>query len=150
MRFTLAQLRKFNMPYEYDEQIDLKFDLVGLEDIVDSSICNVHSLIRDRGDGSFKINFKINLTLTLEDAVSLSHIEFPIDIDAEEIFSDDESIEDAFLIEGITLDTKEAILANILINKPMTTSNEDFNQEIDEEEPEEKINPAFASLKDLL
>lgn len=150
MRFTLAQLRKFNMPYEYDEQIDLKSDLVGLEDIVDSSICNVHSVIRDRGDGSFKINFKINLTLTLEDAVSLSHIEFPIDIDAEEIFSDDESIEDAFLIEGITLDTKEAILANILINKPMTTSNEDFNQEIDEEEPEEKINPAFASLKDLL
>ena len=150
MRFTLAQLRKFNMPYEYDEQIDLKSDLVGLEDIVDSSICNVHSVIRDRGDGSFKINFKINFTLTLEDAVSLSHIEFPIDIDAEEIFSDDESIEDAFLIEGITLDTKEAILANILINKPMTTSNEDFNQEIDEEEPEEKINPAFASLKDLL
>ena len=150
MRFTLAQLRKFNMPYEYDEQIDLKSDLVGLEDIVDSSICNVHSVIRDRGDGSFKINFKINLTLTLEDAVSLSHIEFPIDIDAEEIFSDDESIEDAFLIEGITLDTKEAIVANILINKPMTTSNEDFNQEIDEEEPEEKINPAFASLKDLL
>ena len=150
MRFTLAQLRKFNMPYEYDEQIDLKSDLVGLEDIVDSSICNVHSVIKDRGDGSFKINFKINLTLTLEDAVSLSHIEFPIDIDAEEIFSDDESIEDAFLIEGITLDTKEAILANILINKPMTTSNEDFNQEIDEEEPEEKINPAFASLKDLL
>lgn len=150
MRFTLAQLRKFNMPYEYDEQIDLKSDLVGLEDIVDSSICNVHSVIRDRGDGSFKINFKINLTLTLEDAISLSHIEFPIDIDAEEIFSDDESIEDAFLIEGITLDTKEAILANILINKPMTTSNEDFNQEIDEEEPEEKINPAFASLKDLL
>ena len=150
MRFTLAQLRKFNMPYEYDEQIDLKSDLVGIEDIVDSSICSVHSVIRDRGDGSFKINFKINLTLTLEDAVSLSHIEFPIDIDAEEIFSDDESIEDAFLIEGITLDTKEAILANILINKPMTTSNEDFNQEIDEEEPEEKINPAFASLKDLL
>ena len=150
MRFTLAQLRKFNMPYEYDEQIDLKSDLVGLEDIVDSSICNVHSVIRDRGDGSFKINFKINLTLPLEDAVSLSHIEFPIDIDAEEIFSDDESIEDAFLIEGITLDTKEAILANILINKPMTTSNEEFNSDIDEEPTEEKINPAFASLKDLL
>ena len=150
MRFTLAQLRKFNMPYEYDEQIDLKSDLVGLEDIVDSSICNVHSVIRDRGDGSFKINFKINLTLTLEDAVSLSHIEFPIDIDAEEIFSDDESIEDAFLIEGITLDTKEAIVANILINKPMTTSNEEFNSDIDDEPKEEKINPAFASLKDLL
>ena len=150
MRFTLAQLRKFNMPYEYDEQIDLKSDLVGLEDIVDSSICNVHSVIRDRGDGSFKINFKINLTLTLEDAVSLSHIEFPIDIDAEEIFSDDESIEDAFLIEGITLDTTEAIVANILINKPMTTSNEEFNSDIDDEPKEEKINPAFASLKDLL
>jgi hypothetical protein len=41
-------------------------------------------------------------------------------------------------------------VANVLINKPMTTSNEEFNSDIDDEPTEEKINPAFASLKDLL
>ena len=102
----------------------------------------------NRGDDTYKINFKIKIVLTLEDAISLKQLDYPIEIDAEEIFSTDESDEDAFLIDGITLDTKEAIVANILINKPMSTTVEEF--ESDEDLEEEKINPAFASLKDLL
>ena len=151
MRFTLAQLKKYSMPYSFEETLDLSSDLDGLEDIVKSSPCVVSSTIYDRGDETYKVKFNIKVTLTLEDAISLKHFDFPIDVDAEEIFSTDEANEDAFLINGITLDTKEAILANILINKPMTTSSEEFDSDIeDEEEPEEKINPAFASLKDLL
>ncbi len=151
MRFTLAQLRKYAMPYSYEETLDLSSDLDGLEDIVKSSPCNVKATIYDRGDETYKVEFNISITLTLEDAVTLKHFDFPVDIDAEEIFSTDEANEDAFLIEGVTLDTKEAIVANILINKPMSTSSEDYEEDIeDEEESEEKINPAFASLKDLL
>ncbi|MBQ7641702.1 MAG: DUF177 domain-containing protein [Acholeplasmatales bacterium] len=149
MRFTLAQLKKTQMPYSYDETIDLSNELDGLEDIVKSTPCIVKSTIMDRGDETYKVKFNINITLTLEDSVSLKHFDFPIDVDAEEIFSTDESNEDAFLIDGITLDTKEAILANILINKPMATTVEEFESDLDDSE-EEKINPAFASLKDLL
>lgn len=148
MRFTLAQLKKISMPYSYDEVLDLSADLDGLEDIIKTSPCEVSSTIMNRGDDTYKIVFKIKIILTLEDSVSLKHIDYPIDIDAEEIFSNDESNEDAFLIDGITLDTKEAIVANILINKPMSTTFEDFTS--DDDSKEEKINPAFASLKDLL
>ncbi len=150
MRFTLAQLKKYIMPYSYEETLDLSSDLEGLEDIVKSSPCVIKSTIYDRGDDTYKVSFNIKITLTLEDSITLKHFDFPIDVDAEEIFSTDEANEDAFLISGITLDTKEAIIANILINKPMTTSSEEFESEIEEDEPEEKINPAFASLKDLL
>lgn len=148
MRFTLAQLKKLKFPYSYDETMDLSEDLNGLEDIIEASPCNIHSIIKDRGDGSYKISFNIKIDLTIEDSINLKHLKFPIDIDAEEIFSTDDSNDDAFLIDGITLDTKEAIITNILINKPMATSDDEFQDEIDEEE--EKINPAFASLKDLL
>ncbi len=150
MRFTLAQLKKYIMPYSYEETLDLSSDREGLEDIVKSSPCVIKSTIYDRGDDTYKVSFNIKITLTLEDSITLKHFDFPIDVDAEEIFSTDEANEDAFLISGITLDTKEAIIANILINKPMTTSSEEFESEIEEDEPEEKINPAFASLKDLL
>ena len=149
MRFTLAQLKKYIMPYSYEETLDLSSDLEGLEDIVKSSPCVIKSTIYDRGDDTYKVSFNIKITLTLEDSITLKHFDFPIDVDAEEIFSTDENNEDAFLIDGITLDTKEAILANILINKPMATTDEDFVSD-DVSDSEEKINPAFASLKDLL
>ena len=148
MRFTLAQLKKISMPYSYEETLDLSSDLNGSEDIIKCSPCDVKSTIMNRGDDTYKVAFNIKVILTLEDAVSLKQIDYPIEIDAEEIFSTDESDEDAFLIDGITLDTKEAIVANILINKPMSTTVEDFVSDDDTEE--EKINPAFASLKDLL
>ena len=34
MRFTLAQLKKLSMPYNYSETLDLSSDLNGLEDII--------------------------------------------------------------------------------------------------------------------
>ena len=152
MRFTLAQLKKTQMPYSYDETIDLSNELDGLEDIVSVSPCVVKSTIKDRGDETYKVSFHINVNLVLEDSVTLKHFDYLIDVDAEEIFSSDESNEDAFVIDGITLDTKEAIVANILINKPMTTTSAEFeSDEVEvEDSKEENINPAFASLKDLL
>ncbi|MBQ9899604.1 MAG: hypothetical protein IJM36_00580 [Acholeplasmatales bacterium] len=152
MRFTLAQLRKLQMPYSYEETLDLSAELNGLEDIVSVSPCVVKSTIKDRGDETYKVSFHINVNLVLEDSVTLMHFDYLIDVDAEEIFSSDESNEDAFVIDGITLDTKEAIVANILINKPMTTTSAEFeSDEVEvEDSKEENINPAFASLKDLL
>ena len=91
----------------------------------------------------------------MEDSISLKEIPYLIETTAEEIFSTDASMEDVFVIDGITIDTKEAILTNILINKPMSVTNEEFESDFDEDEDveevsEEYINPAFASLKDLL
>lgn len=151
MRFTLAQLRKFSMPYSFDESLDLSNELDGFEDIISSKPCEVHTVIKERGIDTYLCTFNIRIEVVMEDSVSLKEVPYTIETTAEEVFSTDDSIDDVFLIDGQTLDTKEAILTNILVNKPMSLTNEEFESDIEEEEPEErKINPAFASLKDLL
>ena len=146
MKFALAQLGNFKMPYSYDEELDLSEELNGFEDILSSDKCFVHTMIKDRGENTWLCEFKIKIRLTLQDSVSLDEIAYDIDVKSEEIFTKDESI-----IEGLTLDTREAIISAILENKPASQSSYEFDDESEEdEEEEEKINPAFASLKDLL
>ena len=63
----------------------------------------------------------------------------------------DDTIEEAFIITGQTLDTKEAVVTNVLIQKPMTVYAEGISFEDEGSiEEEDTINPAFAKLKDLL
>ena len=152
MRFTLAQLRKLSMPYSYDEDLDLSSELDGFEDIISAGPCNVHTVIRERGIDTYLLQFNIKIELKMQDAVTLEEIPYLIETDAEEIFTTDPEIEDAFIIDGITVDTKEAILTNILVNKPMSVSDTEFIDEDEEfsDEDDDNINPAFASLKDLL
>ena len=152
MKFALAQLGNFKMPYSYDEELDLSEELNGFEDIISSDKCFVHTMIKDRGENTWLCVFNVKIKLILQDSVSLEEIPYDIDVKSEEIFTKDESMEDATIIEGLTLDTKEAIISTILENKPVSQSSHEFDDESDyeEEEEEEKINPAFASLKDLL
>ena len=153
MRFTLAQLRKFAMPYKFNEVLDLSEDLDGFEDIIKANPCYVEGEIKERGVDTYLFSFNFKIELIMEDSVSLKEISYIIEANAEEIYTTDELIEDGFMIEGQTVDTKEAVLTNVLIAKPMSyTLEEDyeFEEEDFEEEEEEYINPAFASLKDLL
>ena len=154
MKLTLAQLRKLPMPYRYSEELDLKEDLVDFEDIIDTSLVHVDYEIRERGIDTYLVEFKYDVTLTMQCSITLDEVEYDINEEGSEIFSTADEMEDVFLIEGQTLDTKEAILTNILINKPMTVSTDGVefisDEEPEEEVEEEKINPAFAKLKDLL
>ena len=141
MQLTLAQLRKVTFPYTVEEDIDLTDVLNGFEDIISVSNVHVTSTIRERGIDTYHISFHIVCELTLED-----------DTKAEEIFTKDETLEDVFLIDGITLNTKEAIVTNILCEKPMSYTLCEFESDPEPEEKSEEsdINPAFAALKDLI
>lgn len=152
MQFTLAQLRKLSMPYSFDESLDLSSELNGFEDIMSSKPCNVHTTIKERGLDTYLCSFEISIDVLMQDAVTLEVIPYHIETKAEEIFSTDDSIEDVFLIEGQSLNTKEAIVTNILIAKPMAVTKEEdtFSEVEEDDEPEEYVNPAFALLKDLL
>ena len=153
MRFTLAQLRKYPMPHKFNEVLDLSEELDGFEDIIKANPCYVEGEIKERGVDTYLVSFNFEIELIMEDSVSLKEISYIIEANAEEIYTTDDLIEDGFLIDGQTVDTKEAVLTNVLIAKPMSyTVEEDyeFEQEDFEEEEEEYINPAFASLKDLL
>ena len=151
MQLTLAQLRKVTFPYTVEEDIDLTDVLNGFEDIISVSNVHVTSTIRERGIDTYHISFHIVCELTLEDSVSLEPVSYPIDTRAEEIFTKDETLEDVFLIDGITLNTKEAILTNILCEKPMSYTLCEFESDPEPNEEEKSdINPAFAALKDLI
>ena len=153
MRFTLAQLNKLQLPYEFIDDVDLKDDLIGLEGILDIKSLNVKGKIKSEFNGIYKIGFDLQCVLVLECAISLKPVEYEIETSFDEEFSLNEN-DDCFLINGQTLDTKEAIITNILINKPVNISGSDelFYDEDDtfEDDEEDNINEAFKSLKDLL
>ncbi len=151
MKLTLAQLKKLSYPYSFKESLDLSAELNGFEDILSSSNALVKTIINQYGE-DYKISFDIDINLILEDAITLDEIDTKIKAKGEELFSSDPAKEDAFLINANTLDTKEAIIMLILSEKPMSTSSQVFVDETieDSDESDDKINPAFASLKDLL
>ena len=149
MQLTLAQLRKVTFPYIVDEEMDLTKELNDFEDIISISLVKVHSVIKERGIDTFAISFTIDCELTLEDSVSLDPVVYPVHTFAEEIFTTDSSLEDVFLIDGITLNTKEAVITNILCEKPMSYTLCDFKSDPEPDEEKPDINPAFAALKDL-
>ncbi len=138
------------MPYSYDEVLDLSDELLGFEDIIRLSLCNVSTTIKERGEETYLCEFHITVDLVLSDSVTLKEIPYKIDVNSSEVFTKDENNEDATIIEKETLDTKEAIVTIILSEKPMTTSLSEYEDQPSEEKDEEYVNPAFASLKDLL
>ncbi len=152
MQLTLAQLRKLQMPYKCSEELDLSKELDGFEDILSSSKVAVEYEIRERGIDTYMVNFSFKVDLVMECSITLQEVPYTIEANASEIFSNQEEIEDAILIEGQTLDTKEAVLTNILIQKPMrvVTEGVDFEDDVEEETSTDGINPAFANLKDFL
>ncbi|MDE5715449.1 MAG: DUF177 domain-containing protein [Anaeroplasmataceae bacterium] len=155
MRLSLAQLRKLNMPYSCSEDLDISSDLDGFEDIIHASKAHITYVIKNRGYDTYLVNFSITVDLVMECSITLQEVYYQVQTNAEELFTTDESIEDANLIELETLDTKEAILTNILIAKPMKVVADGVHFESDDapiesDNEEEGINPAFAKLKDFL
>ncbi|MDE6661682.1 MAG: DUF177 domain-containing protein [Anaeroplasmataceae bacterium] len=153
MRLTLAQLRKLSMPYHTTEELDLSLDLQDFEDIRSVDTVKIDYVIHERGLDTYLVTFSFEVNLVMQCAITLQDVPYKISAHAEEIFTTDDQIEDAFIITEQTLDTKEAVLTNILMNKPMTVAAEGVSFESDEDESNDEsdgINPAFAKLKDLL
>ncbi len=148
MKWALAQLNKIQMPYTFDECLDLS-ELNGFENIKTISNVNVRTTIKEYGDDTYQCEFIIKADIELEDSVSLEVINFTVDTKAVELYSTNEEM-DATIIDTNTLDTKEAIIQAILSEKPVSVSSHDYVEDIEEEDDEENINSAFASLKDLL
>jgi uncharacterized metal-binding protein YceD (DUF177 family) len=148
VKWALAQLNKIQMPYTFDECLDLS-ELNGFENIKTISNVNVRTTIKEYGDDTYQCEFIIKADIELEDSVSLEVINFTVDTKAVELYSTNEEM-DATIIDTNTLDTKEAIIQAILSEKPVSVSSHDYVEDIEEEDDEENINSAFASLKDLL
>ena len=156
MRLALAQLRKLKFPYVCEEDIDLSDDLNGYEDIVSTKEAHVKYKITMLSDDKYMIHMDILIDIVLESAISLKHIDHTISCSCDEIYMQEPPFEsDINPIDLQTLDTRDAVVTNILCEKPMRSiiDGEEFESGEDvlnKEEDTEKVNPAFASLKDLL
>ncbi len=153
MRFTLAQLRKLPMPHNYIEELDLSEELANFEDIISAKNAYVNGEIVEIGKDKYQVNMNINIELTLSSAISLKEVPFKIEVDCSEIYAtNSEDDEDINLIVGQTIDTREAVITNVIINKPMRVvgEGEELDYENTDSSVDSEINNPFASLKDLL
>lgn len=153
MRFSLQQLRKLSKPYSFKDDVSLD-ELIGFEGILKILNLDIEGLLNEVDYNTFTIDFHLKCYLVLECAVSLEEVLYPLDIKFKEVFSLEDD-DETFKIEQNTLDTKEAIITNILVNKPVKVYKEgvsftDEDEHFQDEEEDEGINPAFKSLKDLL
>ena len=153
MRLALAQLRKLTLPYEASEDLDLTSELNGYEDIISSEPAHVDYVITEVSLDKYLVKMDITINLVIESAISLRHLNKSISCTSEEIYVQNPGIdEDVNPFIGQTLDTKEAVLTNILCEKPMRSVGEGeyFEDEYVEEEDDDTSESPFASLKDLL
>ena len=151
MKWTISELvKQSNIDNTFDEVLDLHTFIEGT-DILD--ITDVHVSgdfeIYDQEEFNFLLN--IECTLTLPCAITLKPVTYDLNIEVEEVFTtyDDENTRK---IDGITIDLLPIIWSNIYLEKPIRVVSENAYEEADyvldePSEKSEKINAAFASLK---
>ncbi len=153
MKHTFLELRKLNLPLTENSEFDFSKELNGFEDILSSSKAAVTETLTRIDDTTYHLKAYIKIDLVLESAITLEKVPYAIDTILNVDYTTLQNVtdEDAIIVENNTIDTYDAILTEILCQKPMTARNEgeEFESELPDEE-EEKVNPAFASLADFL
>jgi uncharacterized metal-binding protein YceD (DUF177 family) len=152
MKYTISQLRKLNLPLYEESEFDFSNDLNGFEDILSSSKAAVKETLSKLDDNLYHLNAHIKIDLVLESSITLKKVPYAIDTILDvDYTTQDVTDEDAILVENGTIDTTDAILTEILCQKPMTVRNQGEEFESDSvEEAKDDVNPAFAGLADLL
>ncbi len=152
MKYTILELRKLNLPLSETNEFDFSEELNGFEDILSSSKAAVEETLSKLDDNFYHLKAHIKIDLVLESAITLEKVPYAIDTILNVDYTTLQNVtdEDAIIVENNTIDTYDAILTEILCQKPMTVRNEGEEFESDVVEEEDKINPAFASLADFL
>jgi uncharacterized protein len=151
MKWTLSELiKQSNIDNQIDETVDLSSFIKGT-DILAISPVHVTGDFEIYDQEEFNFLLRIQCVLTLQCALTLKEIEYPLDFEVEEVFTtfkDDETRK----INGITIDLLPIIWSNIYLEKPMRVVSEHAYEEVDfdlDESSSEQsaVNEVFASLK---
>jgi len=150
MKWTIHELIKNQkMNNTFEETLDLS-DFIDNTDIVRISPVDVSGEYEIYDNEEFVFYLSIRCTLIMQCAITLKDVEYPMDLEVEEVFTTYKD-EETTKIEGITIDLLPIIWSNILLEKPMRVVSENAYEEVDYEnetfEDEEKVNTVFASLK---
>jgi len=141
-----------------DAEIDIPKEYLN-DDIRDISKVKIFGEIIEEGE-SYLVNLNIKCDLTLICSVSLKDVLYPVDVDIEEIISENgENIEFFDKIINNSIDLVPIIWQNILLEVPIRVVSPDIEEEniygdgwkfITKEEENKEIDPRLSKLKDFL
>lgn len=139
MKWAVAQLRKMKMPYHFEDTIDLKSDLMNIEDVLDVMPGTMTGICTMVGFERFHFDFTVNIMLILRCSVSLEPVPYELNLSLQETFSHDESYSSDIIIEKNTIDLREIVLSEIVVSIPMKVVKEGFEDMFEEStvDPEE-------------
>ncbi len=128
MKFSVQQLQKINVaPQKVHEQIDYRDFLDGLSssDIIDIALVDVDISISKLDMNTFQFDYVIHADLGLACALTLERVPYVMDLNVSETYSTEADDDDIYPIEGNTIDTKEIVWIQILMNIPIRVVRDD-------------------------
>lgn len=128
MKFSVQQLQKINpSPLKVSEQIDYRDFLDGLtsSDILDIALVDVNISISKLDMNTFQFDYVIHADLGLACALTLERVPYVMDLNVSETYSTLPDSDDIYPIEGNTIDTKEIVWSQILMNIPIRVVRDD-------------------------
>lgn len=142
-----------------DNEIDIPKEYLEGTEIKDISKVKVNGIITENGE-SFDINLNIKCNLTLICSISLKDVNYPVDINIDEMISDQGDLEEDFYkIINNSIDLLPIIWQNILVEVPIKVVSPDIEEEniygdgwkfVTTEEENKEIDPRLSKLKDFL
>lgn len=126
MKWSLQQLFKYNgKPFTFNFTCDLKKYIENISDILDISEVSVSGVGQNVRDERYVFDLNISCTLTLEDAVTLDAVEYPLNISTTEVFDFIDDEDDVNLIDKNTINLEGVVWENILVLKPIRYTKSD-------------------------
>lgn len=149
MKWTLGQLAKIQKPMKIEYELDFTSFLDKMDGVKAISPVFVKGECYEIGFDEYVFSLDIKCELTMICAISLENVSYPLNIHTDEIFkTSNPDGDDINLVSNNMIDLDPVVLANVIMNIPMKVVKE--GEEFEEEEIEERINPAFADLDKYL
>ncbi len=127
MKWSVAQLKKLTVnPYQFSTEFDFSEEAKTIEDILNIGVTLVKGTITREDDDIFKFNYHLQVNLTLACSLTLDPVDYLMDISQEDLigYADDNN-DDVIEIINNTIDLRNIIWDNILVNIPIRIVRED-------------------------
>lgn len=121
MKWSLQQLIKYNgKSFSFEGTYDFTDYIKNIDDILRIGLFTVNGVGQNLYDDRYSFQLEIKGSLFLQCARTLQEVEYPLDLQVEEIFDKDvKDDEDVRLIDKNTIDLKDVVWENILLEKPI-------------------------------
>ena len=127
MKWSVSQLRKLTTnPYHFSLELDFSSEAEQVEDIISIGIALVKGTISRVDDDIFRCVYHLNVDLVLSCSLTLDPVNYSMDFEQEELIGyANADYDDVVEISGNTIDLKEIIWDNIIVNIPIRIVRDD-------------------------